>query len=118
MMIGSGGTAIVGKTLGQKNPEKANRYFSMLIYTMLLIGVFTAIIGWFATEPFTALNSGVVSAAISFLRAFVFETDAILLLPMLFGKEAIWRAVVVSELAALLLTAMFLIHNRKKYRYI
>lgn len=72
----------------------------------------------FGSSFFTALNDGVVSAAISFLRAFVFEIGAILLLPMMFGKEAIWWAVVVSELAALLLTTMFLVANRKKYHYV
>ena len=72
----------------------------------------------FGSSFFTALNDGVVSAAISFLRAFVFEIGAIIFMPMIFGKEAIWGAVVVSELAALLLTTMFLIIKRKKYHYI
>ena len=31
-MIGSGGSAIVAKTLGEGKKEKANEYFSMLIY--------------------------------------------------------------------------------------
>ena len=30
-MIGTGGSAIVGKTLGEQSPEKANRYFSLLV---------------------------------------------------------------------------------------
>ncbi len=71
----------------------------------------------FGSSFFTALNDGVVSAAISFLRAFVFEIGAILLMPVLFGKETIWAAVVVSEFAALLLTTVFLVANRKKYHY-
>lgn len=71
----------------------------------------------FGSSFFTALNDGVVSAAISFLRAFLFEIGAILFLPRLFGKEAIWGAVVASECSALLLTALFLAANRKKYHY-
>lgn len=71
----------------------------------------------FGSSFFTALNDGVVSALISFLRVFVFEIGAILLMPVLFGKEAIWAATVVSEFAALLLTTVFLIINRKKYHY-
>ena len=51
IMIGAGGTAIVGKTLGEKDSEKANKYFSMLIYVVLLIGAVTAVVGWFVTEP-------------------------------------------------------------------
>lgn len=74
--------------------------------------------GAFGSAFFTALNNGAVSAAISFLRAFVFEIGAILLMPLIFGREAIWWAIVVSELAAFLLTSIFLIGNRKKYHYI
>ena len=55
MMIGAGGTAIVGRTLGEKEPEKANQYFSMLIFTVLMIGTITAIIGWFITEPLAVM---------------------------------------------------------------
>lgn len=72
----------------------------------------------FGSSFFTALNNGVVSAFISFIRAFVFEIGAILLLPMIFGGEAIWVAVVISELAALLLTTFFLIIKRREYHYI
>lgn len=71
----------------------------------------------FGSSFFTALNNGVVSAAISFLRVFVFEIGAILLLPALLGKEAIWWAVVVSELGALILTTVCFVVNRKKYHY-
>ena len=35
-MIGSGGSAIVAKTLGEGKKEKANEYFSMLIFTALI----------------------------------------------------------------------------------
>lgn len=71
----------------------------------------------FGSSFFTALNDGVVSAVISFLRAFVFEIGAIVFLPMLFGEEAIWWAVAVSGLAAMLLTVGFLVAKRKKYHY-
>ncbi len=89
-------------------------YQALRIYSVsfLFMGVAA-----FGSSFFTALNDGVVSAVISFLRAFVFEVGAILLMPLFFGKEAIWGAVVVSEFAALLLTTVFLIANRKKYHY-
>ncbi|MCI8376917.1 MAG: MATE family efflux transporter [Lachnospiraceae bacterium] len=38
-MIGSGGSAIVAKTLGEKKNELANRYFSMLVYAAAVIGI-------------------------------------------------------------------------------
>lgn len=38
-MIGSGGSALVSKTLGEKEEEKANQYFSMFIYLTIILGV-------------------------------------------------------------------------------
>ena len=37
-MLGTGGSALVAKTLGEGKKELANQYFSMLIYSMLIIG--------------------------------------------------------------------------------
>ncbi len=51
----------------------------------------------YASSFFTALNNGGISAAISFLRALVFQTGAVILLPLLFGIDGIWWAVTVSE---------------------
>lgn len=38
-MIGTGGTAIVSQTLGAGEKEKANNYFSFLVYATIVIGV-------------------------------------------------------------------------------
>lgn len=38
-MVGTGGTALVSKVLGEGNREKANRYFSMMVFLTLLLGV-------------------------------------------------------------------------------
>ena len=35
-MIGTGGSALVSKTIGEGNKEKANRYFSMLLYVVTI----------------------------------------------------------------------------------
>ena len=37
-MIGTGGSAIVSKTLGEGKRELAQRYFSMLVYTAIILG--------------------------------------------------------------------------------
>lgn len=66
---------------------------------------------------FTALNDGITSALISFLRTLVFESGAVMLLPLVFGIHGIWYSVVVSEFLALVLGAVFLAANRKKYHY-
>ncbi len=71
----------------------------------------------FASSFFTALNSGSVSATISFLRTLVFQVAAIIILPLLFGINGIWFAVVIAEILALIVSIAFLICNRKKYKY-
>ena len=43
-MLGGGGAALVGKVLGEKDPERANAYFSLVTYGTAVIGVITAII--------------------------------------------------------------------------
>lgn len=71
----------------------------------------------FASSFFTALNNGVVSAIISFVRTLVFQVIMILVLPILFGLNGIWFAVVVAEILALIVSAVLLIKNKKKYQY-
>ena len=44
-MLGTGGSALVAKTLGEGNKERANSLFSMLVYLLVVIGVVLAIIG-------------------------------------------------------------------------
>lgn len=71
----------------------------------------------FGSAFFTALNNGLVSAIISFVRTFVFEIGCVMLLPVFFGVEGIWFSVIVSEVAAVLLTTKILLANRKNYNY-
>lgn len=72
----------------------------------------------FASSFFTALNNGFVSAAISFLRMFVFQIIMILLLPVIIGINGIWIAVTAAEALALVVSVIFVIINRKKYGYV
>ena len=71
----------------------------------------------FGSSFFTALNNGMVSATISFLRTLVFEVICILLLPVYFGIDGIWSAVLVAEALALCVTSFFLITKRSRYHY-
>ena len=71
----------------------------------------------FGSSFFTALSNGAVSAIISFLRTLVFQVAALLLLPVIFGIDGIWSAVLVSELLTLVLTIWFLIRKRAVYHY-
>ena len=71
----------------------------------------------FGSGFFTALNDGLTSAVISFLRTMVFQLAAILLLPLVWGIDGIWYSIVVAELMAVVLTAVFLLLKRRKYQY-
>lgn len=86
--------------------------FRISVTTYLLTGF-----NIFASSFFTALNNGKISAAISFLRTFVFKLSAVLLLPLLLGLNGIWWAEVTAEVASFLISAAFLAANRKRYQY-
>ncbi|MGI5825576.1 MAG: MATE family efflux transporter, partial [Bacillota bacterium] len=71
----------------------------------------------FGSAFFTALNNGVISAVISFLRTLVFECGAVLILPLILGMDGIWSSVIVAELMALTVTIVFLLKQNKRYHY-
>ncbi len=50
-MVGTGGTALVAKVLGEGDRAKANRYFSMMILFTLLLGVVLTVFGIVFMEP-------------------------------------------------------------------
>jgi len=66
---------------------------------------------------FTALNDGLTSALISFLRTMVFEAAAVMILPLILKINGVWLAVVVAECMAVLLTALCLVWKKEKYHY-
>ena len=51
LMIGTGGSAIIGKKLGEQEPEKANGYFSFFVYVCIAVGIAMAIAGVFILRP-------------------------------------------------------------------
>lgn len=71
----------------------------------------------FGSSFFTALNNGLVSALISFLRTLVFQIAAVLIFPIIWGIDGIWFSIVAAELMAALVTTFFLSGMRKKYHY-
>lgn len=71
----------------------------------------------YGSSFFTALNDGLTSAAISFLRTLVFQVAAVLLLPTIWDIDGIWMSIVVAEFMAVVLTAAFLAIKRRKYHY-
>lgn len=71
----------------------------------------------FASSFFTALNDGLVSAILSFFRTLVFQVATIFIVPLIWGLNGIWFAVVIAEALALIMSIAFLVANRKKYKY-
>ena len=71
----------------------------------------------FASSMFTALNNGLVSAVISFVRTLVCQVAAVLLLPLIWELDGIWWSVVAAELVALVLAAILFVALRKRYHY-
>ena len=72
----------------------------------------------FASSFFTALNDGITSAIISFLRTLVFQVAAVLLLPLVLDIDGIWWSIVAAELMAVAISAIFILLKRKRYGYL
>ena len=86
--------------------------FKILALSILLCGV-----NIFASGYFTALNNGKISAIISFLRTFVFEVGALILLPALAGVDGVWWTLPCAELLSAAVSVPLLIKYRKVYGY-
>lgn len=71
----------------------------------------------FSSSFFTALNDGLTSALISFLRTLVFQVAAVIILPRILAINGIWLSIVVAELMAVIISAVFIVAKRKKYGY-
>ena len=71
----------------------------------------------FGSSMFTALNNGLVSAVISFIRTLVCQIAAVLILPLFFGLDGIWWSIMAAEGAAMLLTVYCFFKFRNRYQY-
>lgn len=89
------------------------RYGIYLYSTAYLLMGFSV----FGSAYFTALNNGLVSGAISFLRSLVFQCGAVLLLPVFWGMTGVWLAATAAEIVAFGMTMTFFFACRKKYGY-
>ena len=76
-----------------------------------------ALIGFFTSAFFTALNNGKLSAIISGMRTLVFEVVAVLIFPIIFGLDGIWFSMVGAEIMAVTVAIILLKANAKRYRY-
>ncbi len=94
------------KSLRQKMTVHA---FTIFSFSFLLSGF--SILG---SSFFTALGDGLTSALIAFLRTMVFQSAAVLILPLIWGLNGIWAAIIVAEVMATLVTLLFLAGKQKK----
>lgn len=86
--------------------------FSIYSFSFLFAGF-----SIFASAFFTALNDGLTSAVISFVRTLVFQVVCVLVFPLIWGVDGIWLAIVGAEMLAVAVSAGFLVIKRKKYGY-
>ena len=92
--------------------EMTVRAFMIYSFSFLFSGI--AIYG---SSFFTALNDGLTSALISFLRSLLFQVAAVMILPMIFGINGIWFSIVAAELVAAAMTILFIRAKKGKYHY-
>lgn len=88
------------------------RGFKIYSFSFLFMGFAIFFSGFF-----TALNDGLTSALISFLRTLVFQIAAVLILPIFWEIDGIWFSIVAAELMAVVTGTAFLLLKAKKYRY-
>jgi len=92
--------------------EMTTRGFIIYSLSFLLSGF-----NFFGSSLFTALNNGLVSAVISFVRTVICQIAAVMLLPIIFGLDGIWWSIVAAELAALILTILCFVKFKGRYHY-
>ncbi|MDE7300488.1 MAG: MATE family efflux transporter [Lachnospiraceae bacterium] len=88
------------------------RAFHFYAFTFLLAGV-----NIYGSAFFTALNNGLISALISFLRTLVFQVAAVLIFPIFWEIDGVWLSAVAAELLSALVTIAFLAAKKKHYHY-
>ena len=74
-------------------------------------------VGLFGSAMFTALNNGLISAAISFSQTMIFPALAIIIMPAIWGIEGIWSAIIVTNFIATVVALLLMAKYRKKYQY-
>ena len=88
------------------------RGFRLYSLAFLFLGV-----NIFSSSFFTALNNGLVSALLSFLRTLLFQAATLIIMPEILGIDGIWLSIVAAELMALGMSIYFFKKMRPRYRY-
>ena len=86
--------------------------FTIFSFSFLLSGF-----SIFSSSFFNALNDGLTSALISFLRTMVFQSSTVMIFPMFWALDGIWISIVAAEVMATVVIILLLIGKQKKYHY-
>ena len=86
--------------------------FSIFSFSFLFSGF-----AIFGSSFFTALNNGLISALISFMRTLVFQVATVLIFPLIWQLDGIWISIVAADFLSIIVTSIFLKRNKKKYHY-
>ena len=81
-MFGTGGSALIAKTLGEKDSEKANRYFSLLVYSGFALGVVLAAVCIVFLRPiaiFLGADGGMLEYSVRYGRIILMALPAFIL---------------------------------------
>lgn len=108
-------TFFLGADAVQNNPELIK--ITITAFQYFAISVLFSGFSIFGSAFFTALNDGLVSAAISFLRTMLFQLVSVLVLPIFFQIDGVWYSLFVAELLSMAVTFVFFLTMRKKYHY-
>ncbi len=92
--------------------DLTTRAFRIYSFSFLFSGI-----AIFGSSFFTALNDGLTSALISFLRSLLFQVAAVLIFPIFWGIDGIWASIVAAELVAAVVTLLFIMIKKKIYQY-
>lgn len=92
--------------------ELTKRAFVISSFSFLFSGF-----GMFGSSFFTALNNGMISASIAFVRTLVFQIAAVLLFPLVFGIDGIWLSITAAEMLTLIVVVILLVWKQKEYHY-
>ncbi len=73
---------------------------------------------YFGSAFFTALNNGLVSGLLAFVRTLVLEPLCIIIFPLLYGTTGIWAAFPIAEICTCLITVSTFYRLGSRYGYL
>ena len=104
--------AMIFTSYDQSLLDMTTHAFAIYSVSFLFCGI-----GIFGSGLFTAMNNGLISAILSFVRTVILQITFIFVLPRLWGLDGIWWSAVLAEGLAAALSIVCILAYRKKYKY-